>query len=180
MIVRSAEVFADKLACTSPAKSDDETLGDVVEWLHDLACAFYEQSREINKVSGISRNELQIIKTISRSSSINVSELAKRMQMSSVTTVRTLDSLEKQGLITRNRSSKDRRVVELSITDKAKEIDSILGRITHEIMKCCLGASDDNDLMERLKPLQNLSSSINSISHDISKTRIVDSEKANV
>ncbi len=153
---------ADNVVCTLPVEPNGEMISGVVEWLHNLLSTFDEQSREINKVTGVSRNEVLAIRMVSISPSITVSELAKRMQISSVTMVRILDRLEKKDLIARTRSNRDRRVVEISITDKAQDIDVMLGNITHDILKCCLGVSDDDELLAKLKPLQKLSSQINS------------------
>lgn len=149
---------ADHVAGTFLTETNDEMIAGVVEWLHDLSSAFDEQSREINKATGISRNEVLAIKMVSRSPSITVSELAKCMQISSVTMVRILDRLEKKDLITRTRSSRDRRVVEIRITEKVNDIDLILGNMTHDILMRCLAARDDSDLLKKLAPLKDFTS----------------------
>lgn len=134
--------------------SKDELLGDLFEWLYNLTNLFDRKSREIEIATGFGRNHALAIKVISRSPSISVSALAKRMQVNTVTMVRVLDRLEKQGLVKRIRSLKDRRVVELRITEQANEIELILGNMTCDILKSCLAATDGGELQNIVAPLK--------------------------
>lgn len=65
---------------------------------------------------------------------VNVKELGQKLYLDSGTLTPLLKNLEKKGLVTRQRSSKDERVLEVSITkegmelrDKAIEIPSKIG-----------------------------------------------------
>lgn len=180
MDVPATDVTVDKLISIFQMASDDGVLDDVVEWLRALSYAFDEQSREINKVAGISKNEALIVRIASRSPSISVSGLAKRMSINPVSMVRILDHLEKQNLITRTRSTRDRRVVEIRITEKARDIDVMLEKNTQDILKNCLMGSDEAGLNNRLKPLQGISSLLNSTCHDASPIHIGETAKEKV
>ncbi|MDD2898357.1 MAG: MarR family transcriptional regulator [Desulfuromonadaceae bacterium] len=136
---------------------DDKLLGEAFEWLHNLSHVFDGKSREIEKITGLSRVHALTIKVIHLSPSITVSELARRMRISSVSMVRILDRLEKQKLIKRIRSDKDRRVVELMVTDKATDIDVILKNMTLDILRCCLVGKGKNDLSANIKLFYDLS-----------------------
>ncbi len=162
------KVTQGKLVSTSNIESNADLLSGVVDWLQNLSSVFDEQSREINKVTGISRNEVLVIRVVSRSPTINVSELARRMQMNKVTMVRILDRLERRELITRTRSCRDRRVVEIMVTAKAEDIDLMLGNITHDILKCCLGAANEVEFIDKLEPLHKFTEQFKSTSYDTS------------
>ena len=166
MKVLPNDVSEEKAISASPAESKDELVREIVDWLHNLSNVFDEQSREVEKVTGLNKNQALIIKIVSSLQPVSVSQLAKRMQLNSVTTVRILDRMEKLDLITRTRSDIDRRVVEIRITDKANDIDLLLGNITHDILKCCLGATDEVELIEKLKPLHKISSLFDPVSQD--------------
>lgn len=156
MSALTADGFVNNKTSVSHVNSKDELLGEVFEWLYKLTNAFDEKSREIEIATGLSKNHALAIKVISSFPSITVSALAKRMHVNPVAMVRILDRLEKQEFITRIRSLKDRRVVEISITEKANDIELMLGNMTHDILMCCLAATDDGDLLKKLVPLQNL------------------------
>lgn len=152
----TADGSMNNTTTASYVHSNDKLLEEVFEWLYNITTAFDEKSRELEIATGLSKIHALAIKVISRSPSISVSVLAKRLNINSVAMVRILDRLEKQELITRVRSLKDRRVVEIRITEKANDIELMLGNMTHDILMCCLAATDDGDLLRKLVPLQNL------------------------
>ncbi|MDD2732871.1 MAG: MarR family transcriptional regulator [Desulfuromonadaceae bacterium] len=158
MNVRTSASSVNNITSDSRMHSNSQSLEEVLEWLHNLSIVFDEQSREIEIATGLNKNHALAIKLISRFPSLSVSALAKRMHINSVSMVRILDHLEKHELITRIRSKKDRRVVEIRITEKANDIDLILGNMTHDILMRCLEATDDGDLLKKLTPLKNFTS----------------------
>ncbi len=116
----------------------EDLIGDIFDCLYGLSNITDELSHEIEKITGLSRNQVLAIKSISRSPAVRVSELARNMYLKPVTMVRVLDRLEEQGLIVRVRSTVDRRAVEIELTDKAKDIELVLHAITHDSMMNCL------------------------------------------
>lgn len=81
-----------------------------------------EQSKRAEKETGITGPQLWAIKTIAQESPIMVSELARRMYLHPATVVGILDRLEKQGLVARVRSTVDRRVVRIELTEQGQEL----------------------------------------------------------
>lgn len=79
-----------------------------------------EQSKKVEKVTGLTGPQVWAIKVISESAPVRVSDLAKKMYLHPATTVGILDRLEKRGLIARTRSSEDRRVVEVTLTGEGR------------------------------------------------------------
>ncbi|MHB8121375.1 MAG: MarR family winged helix-turn-helix transcriptional regulator [Desulfuromonadaceae bacterium] len=136
----------------------EEMVDDLFGCLNGLSNIIDEQSREIEKLTGLSRNQALTIRAVSRSPSSSVTELAKSMYLNPATMVRILDRLEEQGLIARIRSKEDRRVVKIGMTDKFNGIEMILRSITHDSLMHSLAATDDNELRDILGAVRKLSS----------------------
>ena len=139
----------------------EDLIGDIFDCLYGLSNITDELSHEIEKITGLSRNQVLAIKSISRSPAVRVSELARNMYLKPVTMVRVLDRLEEQGLIVRVRSTVDRRAVEIELTDKAKDIELVLHAITHDSMMNCLSTADNSELIHIIADLHRLSSLLN-------------------
>jgi MarR family transcriptional regulator, organic hydroperoxide resistance regulator len=60
-------------------------------------------------------------------------ELSERLRVMSPTTVRAMDRLEKQGLITRQPSADDKRKVHIFLTERGRALRSQLIPIAHEV-----------------------------------------------
>ena len=76
-----------------------------------------EQSKKAKRKTGLTGPQLWTIKTIAELSPVRVSDLARRMYLHPATVVGILNRLELQGLIKRIRTTKDRRVVHVELTD---------------------------------------------------------------
>jgi len=76
-----------------------------------------EQSKKAKRKTGLTGPQLWTIKTIAELSPVRVSDLARRMYLHPATVVGILNRLELQGLIKRIRTTKDRRVVYVELTD---------------------------------------------------------------
>ena len=81
-----------------------------------------EQTRRIEHDTGLTGPQLWVVKTLYGASPMKVTELARRMYLHPATMVGLLDRLEIKGLVQRARSDKDRRVVNVSITDRGVEL----------------------------------------------------------
>lgn len=76
-----------------------------------------EQSKRIKRKTGLTGPQLWTIKTIAESAPLRVSDLAKRLYLHPATVVGILNRLELQGVVRRIRTTKDRRVVTVELTD---------------------------------------------------------------
>lgn len=142
-----------------PADSRQELIGKIYDWLHRLTHMLDEQSREIEKLTGLSKSQSLTISAISRStSSVRVSVLARSLYLNPASMVRILDGLEEQELITRTRSDADRRVVEIELTERAKTVALIQNNISNDSLIHCLEIADDSELKSISAALQRLSS----------------------
>jgi len=92
----------------------------VCEIIDDIRRVFQvvnEQSKKAKRKTGLTGPQLWAIKTIAELSPVRVSDLARRMYLHPATVVGILNRLELQGLIKRIRTTKDRRIVYVELTD---------------------------------------------------------------
>jgi len=81
-----------------------------------------EQSKRAKRKTGLTGPQLWAIKTIAALSPVRVSDLALRMYLHPATVVGILNRLELQGLIRRVRTTGDRRVVHVELTDEGNAL----------------------------------------------------------
>lgn len=81
-----------------------------------------EQSKKVEKETGLTGPQLWAIKTINERSPINISDLANKLYLHPTTVIGIIDRLEKQNLVKRQRSKDDRRVVWIELTAKANNL----------------------------------------------------------
>jgi DNA-binding MarR family transcriptional regulator len=95
---------------------------DIIDNLRRVFQAINENSRYAEKTTGLTGPQLWALKILENASPIRVSELAQRMYLRSATVVGILDRLELKGLVSRARSTDDRRAVDLYLTEMGKQL----------------------------------------------------------
>ena len=81
-----------------------------------------EHSKRAERETGLTGPQLWAIKTISQQAPIMVSDLARHMYLHPATVVGILDRLEARGLVLRVRSTEDRRVVRVELTEQGEAL----------------------------------------------------------
>ena len=97
-------------------------ISNIIDNLRRVFQILNEQSKKVEKETGLTSPQLWAIKTINESSPINVSDLANRLYLHPTTVIGIIDRLEKQDLVTRRRSKDDRRVVWIELTDTGNDL----------------------------------------------------------
>ena len=95
---------------------------EIIDNLRRVFQAITEYSKTAERSTGLTGPQLWAVKILNYSAPLRVSELAQHMYLSSATVVGILDRLEMKGLIIRPRSTEDRRVVDLYLTDEGKRL----------------------------------------------------------
>jgi len=95
---------------------------EVIDNLRRISQAISEYSRNAVKVTELTGPQLWALKIIANAAPIRVSELARQMFLRSATIVGILDRLESKGLVTRTRSTVDRRVVDIDLSEMGKSV----------------------------------------------------------
>lgn len=76
-------------------------------------------SRSLQKSSGLTAPQLAVLTAIATLGEISTTRIAEDVDLSPATVVTVLDNLERHGLVTRHRSSDDRRIVHTRLTAAA-------------------------------------------------------------
>lgn len=105
------------------AKAAAETMvAEIMDNIRRVFQVVNEQSKKVERETGLTGPQVWAIKVISKAAPVRVSELAKKMYLHPTTIVGILDRLEKRGLIARIRSTEDRRVVEVNLTEEGRQL----------------------------------------------------------
>lgn len=99
-----------------------QTISQVIDNLRRVFQAVGEFSRNAEAATGLTGPQLWAVKLLANSSPLKVSELARQMFLHPATMVGILDRLEGKGLVSRTRSTEDRRVVEIELTEQGKDV----------------------------------------------------------
>lgn len=78
------------------------------------------QSQQLSRQSGLTVPQLLVMQAIAKEGSPSTSTLARHIVVSQATVTRIIDRLERDGVVKREKSSKDKRVVNVSLTDTGK------------------------------------------------------------
>jgi len=78
------------------------------------------QSQKLSRQSGLTVPQLLVMQAIEKEGSPSTSALARHIVVSQATVTRIIDRLERGGLVKREKSSKDKRVVNISLTDDGR------------------------------------------------------------
>lgn len=97
---------------------------EVLDDLRRIFQAVHEYSKTAEKASGLTGPQLWAVKLLAAGAPMRVSDLARQMYLRPPTVVGILDRLETKGLVTRTHSRKDRRAVDLYLTDSGLELAS--------------------------------------------------------
>jgi DNA-binding MarR family transcriptional regulator len=95
---------------------------EIIDNLRRVFQAINDYSRTAEKTTGLTGPQLWALKILDNTSPIRVSELAQRMYLRPATVVGILDRLELKGLVSRTRSTDDRRAVDLYLTEMGKQL----------------------------------------------------------
>ncbi len=94
---------------------------DILVALRRITRAIDLQSKRLEKNTGLTTSQLLVMEAISKLGSPNPSAIAKEVVLSQATVTSLLDRLAKNDLVTRSRSSQDKRVVTVQLTDKGQD-----------------------------------------------------------
>lgn len=113
---------------------------EVNGFLRQLIQFAQNRSKKIRRETGITGPQLLAMKTLAASPAISISELARRIYLHPATVVGIVDRLEGKGLVGRKRSKKDRRQVQVRLTQKGK---NALRKAPTDVRSSWLGGLED-------------------------------------
>lgn len=93
---------------------------EIIDNLRRVFQAVTEYSKTAERSTGLTGPQLWAVKILYNTAPIRVSELAQRMYLRPATVVGILDRLEMKGVVSRVRSTEDRRAVDLTLTESGR------------------------------------------------------------
>lgn len=93
----------------------------------------------------ITNNDIHIIEAVGINEPRNMSDIAKRLQVTVGTLTTNMNGLEKKGYIVRERSDSDRRVVYITLTEKGKKAFFHHRDFHKNMIKAVVVDLDDNE-----------------------------------
>ncbi len=114
---------------TSPAhESVDEALQDSTRWIvwyvRRLVQAGDLYSKELSKRHQVSQPQLSVLLALKEYGPLSLSKLAKYILVKPSTVTGIVDRLEQKGFVKRERSSSDRRVIQITLTESGRNLAS--------------------------------------------------------
>lgn len=94
---------------------------DILVALRRITRAIDIRSKKLSRVSGLTAPQLLVMQAIRKEGAAKPSSIAGEVLLSQATVTTIIDRLEKSGLVARERSTTDRRVVMVSLTEEGRE-----------------------------------------------------------
>lgn len=116
-------------------QKDDCCIEDVGDMVRRLVRLFQLFERDQIKVYGFTTTQCYTLLEIEKSTQIAMSELSEKMNLNASTMTRIMDPLVRDGYIVRQKSTEDRRLVLVSLSEKGKESAEALNKSVNAYYK---------------------------------------------
>ncbi|MBK8941393.1 MAG: MarR family transcriptional regulator [Polyangiaceae bacterium] len=138
----------------SDAKAELDAIVETIVYL-------YTESRRLTKQAarevGLTGPQLTVIKLLDTFGDLSLSTLSERIRAQNSTVTGIIDRMEREGLVLRERSTSDRRVVYIRLTPKGRQLSKDVEVQPMEIFRdvlATLSRDDTKDLLRILSKLQ--------------------------
>jgi len=105
-----------------PSGLEDTRLNRVANRLHSVAIHLLRRARQEDRATGLSPERLSLLSVLVYGGPCTASELAEIEMVSRPAITRTLNALEQAGLVVRERSQRDRRMVRVVATRSGRRL----------------------------------------------------------
>ncbi len=115
----------------------------------------YTESRRLTKGMarevGLTGPQLTVIKLLETFDNLSLSSLSERIRAQNSTVTGIIDRMEREGLVRRERSTVDRRVVNIRLSDKGQKLARQIQVEPMEIFRDALASLNPTDLRELMR-----------------------------
>jgi MarR family transcriptional regulator, organic hydroperoxide resistance regulator len=115
-------------------KDKHDMISNITDNIRRVFQILNKQSQRIKHKTSLTGPQLWAIGVIHEHGPINISSIAKRMHLHPTTILRIIDRLESRGLISRNRSKDDRRVIWVELTQDGKSLIQWVPEVTQGLL----------------------------------------------
>jgi DNA-binding MarR family transcriptional regulator len=141
----------------------DKALNEIVVKLFNNVMDIEEKAIITDEFKDITNNDMHIIEAIGIDEPRKMSDIAKRLNVTVGTLTTNMNSLEKKDYIIRQRSSTDKRVVLVTLTDKGRKAFFHHRDFHKKMIKAIVGGLDEEEMRVMIKCLTNLNKFLNDI-----------------
>ena len=149
---------------TAPLPSD---LKVEVDQILEAIIYLYTESRRITKElarrAELTGPQLTVIKMLETVGDLSLSDLSDRIRAQNSTVTGIIDRMEREGLVTRARSTEDRRVVHIKLTEKGEALARDIPVEPMEIFRSALSGLSVTEVKDLLKVLTKLAKRVQAI-----------------
>jgi len=127
----------------------------------------YTESRRITKGMaaryGLTGPQLTVVKMLESLGDMSLSELSERIHAQNSTVTGIVDRMQREGLVDRSRSTRDRRIVIIRLTDTGRALARDVPLQPAEILRAALGSLSSSESRELLRILGKLAAEVRQI-----------------
>ena len=123
----------------------DKTLNDILVKLFNDLMDIEDKCLITGEFRNISNNDMHVIEAVGMEEPRSMSEVARRLNITTGTLTKSIDALEKKTYVVRNRSEEDKRVVKLSLTELGERAYEHHARFHQNMIDDIKGQLDDGE-----------------------------------
>jgi MarR family transcriptional regulator, organic hydroperoxide resistance regulator len=142
----------------------------------------YTESRRLTKQAarelGLTGPQLTVIKLLETFGDLSLSTLSERIRAQNSTVTGIIDRMEREGLVSRERSTSDRRVVYIRLTKKGADLAKTIAVEPMEIFRGVLAALSREDTRDLLRILGKLQKRVRALVKDRETAGVDEKKKA--
>src|SRR5689334_9480780 len=133
----------------------DPAMKNDVDQVLEAIIYLYTESRRITKElarrADLTGPQLTVVKMLEQIGDLSLSELSERIRAQNSTVTGIIDRMEREALVTRERSKEDRRVVYIKLTPKGRELAREIPVEPMEIFKSALETLSGQEMKDLLR-----------------------------
>jgi MarR family transcriptional regulator, organic hydroperoxide resistance regulator len=157
-------VFTEKVG---PVAQLEPSLKDDVQQILETIIYLYTESRRITKElarrAQLTGPQLTVVKILEQIGDLSLSELSERIRAQNSTVTGIIDRMEREGLVVRERSTEDRRVVIIKLTAKGTALAEDIPIEPMKVFQSALASLTKDEMRELLRILLKVSKRVKAI-----------------
>ena len=138
-----------------------------VDQVFEAIVYLYTESRRLTKElarrAQLTGPQLTVVKILETLGDISLSELSDKIRAQNSTVTRIIDRMEREGLVARVRSTEDRRVVHIRLTEKGAKLAREIPIEPMEIFRNALESLSAQEMRDLMKILAKLAKRVKQI-----------------
>ena len=145
------------------ARPESTEVTQLVDLVHEVLQSTLRQLHPTLAKEGITMGQFWAIRTVSSLETASLSTVARYLGVSSPTVCASIDELVAAGLVHRQRSERDRRAVELSLTPRGRKVEARVWREMARVMAEAGRGVDSQDVQAAVRLFREVARRLDSV-----------------